>query len=303
MATVLLGVLLVVVLQFTRRVPTKPVTTNFVVERTGLHIDGYSDLVAFLESRGVDAHAAIADSIDWRQAHGFFHGDRFFSADEGGASTRTYESFEYSRLESMSQNGDLAATQALAAQMLLEDPFASLALYTRAANHGSIFAMLQIGGLRETFSNLALDRFSADPAYLQKLSELRGENSQNKLKVEAFAYVAAAIRDGGIVIVDQDLLDWAQRLSAELPPGKLASACALSENYFLKIGAARRSHGITPFTTEAPPIFFGIPNLQEQLPCRSTGHSIIWLLDLSRCSVTPVNQADQRTLDLYICQS
>lgn len=302
-ATALLGVLLYVVLQFARKVPTEPITTSVMAELAGLPVGGRSDLLAILAGRGIDAQRAIAESIDWRQARGFLDSDRVFGVAGDDAPGRIYETLEFATLESMSEGGDLAATQTLAARILLEDPFASLELYSIAANQGSVFAMLKIGALRETFANIALDTYRADPAYLGKLSELRGKNSRGSLKMEAFAYVAAAIRDGGIAIVDQDLLNWIQRMARELPPAELAPACELSANLFLKISAARRRRGLSQITTEPPPVFFGIPNLQEQLPCQSTGHSIIWLLDLSRCSVIQVDHADGETPDLYICQN
>jgi hypothetical protein len=302
-ATALLGMLLYVVVQFTRRVPTEPVSANIVIQPVGLRIGGHSDLVAFLESRGIDPQRAIADSIEWRKTHGFFSHDRVFIGADDDFPTSAYDSLERSELESMSAGGNLAATQALAARMRPEDPFEALALYSTAANQGSIFAMIQIGELREIFADVALDKFSADEDYLRKLSEIRGPNSENNLQIEAFAYIAAAIRDGGIAIVDLDLLNWIQQMNEELLPVEQVAACEASENLFLKTSAARRSRGLAQITTEPPPVFFGVPNLVEQLPCRSTGHSIIWLLDLSRCSVTPANLADERTLDLYICQN
>ena len=139
-ATALLGVLLYVVLQFARKVPTQPVTTNIMTEPIGLSVGGRSDLPAILEARGIDAQRAIAESIDWRQARGFLDSDRMFGVAGDEAPARLYEILEIATLESMSESGDLAATQALAARKLLEDPFASLALYTTAANQGSVFA-------------------------------------------------------------------------------------------------------------------------------------------------------------------
>jgi hypothetical protein len=302
-ATALLGVLLFVLLQFARKVPTTPITANIRVDPAGPTISGRSDLLAILESRGFDAQRMIAESADWRRARGFLQTDPLFGVPGQGMPARAYDNLEFATLESMSDRGDPAATQALASRTRLEDPFAALDLYTTAADQGSIFAMLRIGALRETFSNVALESFDADPSYVRKLAELRGENSQNSLQMEAFAYVAAAIRDGGVAIVDQDLLDWIQQMGQALPPSDLTQSCELSENLFLKLSAARRSRGLPQITTQPPPVFLGIPDLQEQLPCRSTGHSIIWLLDLSRCSATPVNDADGRTLDLYICQN
>lgn len=302
-ATALLGVLLFVVVQFTRRVPTEPVVTNIVTEPAGLQIGGRADLAAFLESRQFDVARAIGDSIAWRRARGFFDSDRFFGTGEGDVSVPDYDSIDIATLESMSDTGDLAATQALAARILLEDPFTSLGLYATAANQGSTYAVIQIGGLRETFSDITLDKFISDPEYQQNLNELRGDGSINKLKIEAFAYIAAAIRDGGIAIVDRELLDWIQRLEYELRPEEQVSACAMSENIFLKFSSARRSRGLAQITTEPPPVFFGIPDLEAQLPCQSSGHSIIWLLDLSRCSASPVSHANGEVLDLYICQN
>jgi len=291
-ATALLGVLLYVVLQFSRKVPTAPITTDIMADPAGLSIDGPADLLTILAARGIDAPQAIAESVDWRRARGFPGHDRMFGVADQNAPARTYESLDNPTLMSLSRGGDLAATQILATQILLDDPFASLALYTTAANQGSVFAMLRIGALTETFSNAALDKFNADPAYLRKLNELRDDGSRGTLKMQAFAYVAAAIRDGGIAIV-----------ARELPPAELTSACELSENIFLKFSVARRRLGLVQIRTEVPPVFFGVPNLQAQLPCQSTGHSIIWLLDLSGCSAIPVVHSDGPVLDLYICQN
>jgi hypothetical protein len=303
MATALLGVLLYVVLQFSRKVPTAPITTDIMADPAGLSIDGPADLLTILAARGIDAPQAIAESVDWRRARGFPGHDRMFGVADQNAPARTYESLDNPTLVSLSRGGDLVATQILATQILLDDPFASLALYTTAANQGSVFAMLRIGALTETFSNAALDKFNADPAYLRKLGELRGDGSRGTLKMQAFAYVAAAIRNGGVAIVDQDLLDWIQTMARDLAPAELTTACELSENIFLKFSVARRRLGLAQIRTEVPPVFFGVPNLQAQLPCQSTGHSIIWLLDLSRCSAMPVVHSDEQARDLYICQS
>lgn len=301
-ATALLGVLLYVVLQFARKVPTTPPTAETIHAPEHPRLANHPDLHEFLAARGLDGHKLLVESAHWRQARGFLGGDRLLGVTEDSAPSRAYQSIDTLVLNSMSDNGDLAATQTLAARTLPNDPFAALDLYMTAAEQGSIYAMLQIGSLRETLGDRALDRFKSDPDYLRKVGELRGDDSNQTLQMEAFAYIAAAVRDAGATIVDDDLLGWLRRMEREIPSAQRAAACELSERIFLKFGAARRGRGLAPLTTTPPPVFIAIRNLDEKIPCRTTSHPIYSLIDLSRCSVRPV-ETDRGDADLYICQT
>jgi hypothetical protein len=301
-ATALLGVLLFVVLQFTRNIPTAPPTVDAVDESPGRRLAGFPDLHEFLTEQGLDGMRLVAESARWRQARGFLGSDRLLNVSEDNAPSRSYQALDTAALENRSEGGEMAATQTLAARTRVDDPFASMDLYATAAAQGSVYAMIQIGSLRETLGNMPLDRFDSGPAYRRKLGELRDDDSSRTLQTEAFGYVAAAVRDGGAAVVDEDLLGWLQRMEKEIPSAQRAAACELSERIFMGFSAARRSRGLAPLTTTPPPVFIAIPNLDQKLPCRATPYPIFSLIDLSRCSVYPVENERDDAMDLYICQ-
>ena len=56
-------------------------------------------------------------------------------------------------------------------------------------------------------------------------------------------------------------------------------------------------------TTQPPPVFFTIPDLTNRLPCNKSSFPIENLLDLTRCTTTPVRNAEDEALDLYLCLS
>jgi hypothetical protein len=302
-ATALLGVLLYVIVQFTRDLPALPsVEVIRPSDRNG-EISAYTELIELLEEKGADAERVIADWSRWLQSRGFPGNYGLSGIAEQNTSTGEYADLNDAALESLSAKGDMAATQMLASMRISIDPFAAMDLYTTAAAQGSAYAMLQIGSLRQTFANIALDGYRADPGYLKKLSRLRGDDSNQTLRMEAFAYAMAAVRDGGPPIIDPDLLLWLQRMAEALPPALRESACELSEQLFLEFSGARRSRGLAPLTTIPPAVFISIPNLAEQLPCLETSHPVFPLLDLGDCEIYSVELFQGSVMDLYICEN
>lgn len=301
-ATALLGVLLYVVVQIAGQLASVPVAEP--VDLPGItpedqRLMGSEDLLELLHARGLDGELLMLESADWRRQRGFLGGVWWL----GNPEPDTHHLLDTQTLEKMGDDGDMAALQTLAERVRMADPFAAIKLHTAAAERGSIYSMLQIGSLRETLGSLDLDRLRSSPDFLRQLAELRHEDSKRTLQMEAFAYVAAAARDGGPAVIDSDMLGWMQRMERDLNPGQRSAACELSASIFLEISAARRSRGVAPLRMTPPPVFLAIRDLEQQLPCRTTSYPIPSLLDMSQCSMTPVGLAGVGTANLYICDS
>jgi hypothetical protein len=309
-ATGLLGVLLFVILQFARDMQTRIVEEpgsapkpGFIRESRLPRITTEDELLAFLGTRDIDPARAVRASLEWQKSHGFLGRHELFGVTEENSPDRAYESLADDALASMSEQGDLGATQALASGMSPVDPVAAMALYELAASQGSIYALLQIGSLRETFADMAFEKIRADAAFLEKLGQLTLEEPNLTLHMSAFAYAMAAVRQGGVAVVNLDLLAWIQRMAGQLTPDREAAACAYSGRLFVEYGRARRARGLAPITTDPPAVFIGVPDLADRLPCRTTTHPVIPLLDIGNCSIDTVENALGETVDLYICQN
>jgi hypothetical protein len=302
-ATALLGVLLYVILQLAHDLKNAP-----VIEATqplaGNHgISTYADLLGFLERKGIGSEHAIASSAGWFQDRGFPGSHSLLGIPGQNEWTEQYPDLDDAVLESLSAKGDMAATQTLASHRISIDPFAAMELYATAAAQGSTYAIIQIGSLRETFANMELDRYRADPVYLEKIGRLRGDDSNQTLQLEAFAYAMAAVRDGGPPVIDRDLLAWLQRMAETIPPSLRESACERSEQVFLEFSGARRTRNLAPITRDPPAIFISIPDLADLLPCRETSHPAASLLDLRNCEIYPIEMFMGSAMDLYSCEN
>jgi hypothetical protein len=310
-ATALLGVLLFLILRLTgdlqMRVDGATETdaspgTAFIRESGLPRITTRAELLDRLRGKAIDAEDAIRKSIRWRNERGFFGPDELLGVTEENSPVRAYDALTDRDLAAMSDRDDVGATQALALRSSPVDPIAAMTLYETAASQGSIYAMLRIGSLRETFADLADEKIEADEDLMMKLGVQGLEESDNTMHVAAFAYVAAAVRDGGPAVVDHELLAWITRMAERFPPAREAEACAYSDQLFIRTGVARRGRGLPPITTNPPPVFLGIPDLDDLLPCRTTPHPIIQLLDVSECSTDRVENSRGETVDLYICR-
>lgn len=305
-ATALLGILLFLVVRIAgdmeARITADAEPIPVFIHETGLpRIKGPAELNPFIESHDIDADIAIAASAEWRSAHGFLDRYELFGITEQAAPARAYDDLDDDELAARSAQGDLGATQALAARIATTDPVAAMSLYETAAAQGSAFAMVRIGSLRDTIADMMREDIRDDTGFRARLGELDAGEPTRTMHMAAFAYVAAAIRDGGIAFVDHDLLAWTARMAESFSPEREAAACAYSAQLFVKLSVARRGQGLAPITTEAPPVFAAVPDLFQKLPCRTTPNPIIQLLDLGECSIEAVEITRGETTDLYIC--
>ena len=320
-ATILLGVLLYTIVRFSENLPEAPPADSIrettplatpenaslpqpATRTSGLpRVSTYSELLDFLTAQGIDGRSAIADSARWLQERGFSGINTLLGVTEENARSIALQSLDDATLHTMLEAGDSGASQTLASRALFTDPFAALELYRTAASQGSVYAILQIGSLLESLSDITLDDFVTDPAYLQKLIDLRNRDPAQGPKIAAFSHALTAARDGGMPVIDTEMLTWLQRLSGEFSEFEQQSACEQSAQLFFEISAERRQKGLQPISTEPPPVFLSIPDLEKQLPCRTTNHPIIQLLNLTRCSRTEVEDNRGDRMILNICEN
>lgn len=320
-ATILLGALLYTISRFTGSLPEAPPATS-IRESAALsppasadppgfrdspgelpRVSSNAELLAYLNAQGIDGQQAIADSAIWLQERGFFATNTLLGITEEKAPGTALASMDDERLQTIAEAGNSGASQALAARVLFTDPFTALDLYRTAAGQGSVYAILQTGALLESLHDLALDEFVADPAYLRKLSDLRSGSTNQNPKFAAFSHAVAAARDGGVPIIDTEMLQWIKRLSSGFSASEQQSACERSAQLFLEFGSERRRNGLQPISTDPPEVFLSIPELEAQLPCKTTQYPIIQLLDLSSCSRTLVQDGRGERMELNICKN
>jgi len=308
-ATILLGVLLYTILRFAHDLniawdgsPLKPPpATNDTPDTTQPRIATATDLLALLEKelarQSLDSETALDEYAEWSTARGFIGKNRL----PGSPDTTSLMPGDQAALLARSEAGNATASQALAAQILFTDPFRAIELFHRAAEQGSTFALLRTGSLLEALDTAGTGTGADDVKHRERVNELTKQGVGNSLRLTALGYVITAIRDGGAPIVDRSLLTWLDRLQFETTNDELVAVCEWSEHTLFDIAKGRALRGKSPVTTNAPPVFFTIPGLADQLPCRRSAFPIENLLDLTNCTVTPVHNAAGELLNLYLC--
>ncbi|HJP39693.1 MAG: hypothetical protein QF483_02710 [Gammaproteobacteria bacterium] len=306
-ATVLLGILLYTILQFAHDLNVAwdgsplepPAKTSNQHATTVPRITGAVDLHNMFADGALDA--ALNDYAAWSDARGFAGNNRLFAAPVDTPSNLPADMDE-TALRTRSEAGDVTATQALAAQMLFADPFAAIALFRRAAEQGSTFALLRIGSLLAAIDTADAYNEATSSAPRQRIADLIEPGLNHSLRLTAFGYMVTALRDGGAPIVDHDLLNWLDRINDSVTNDERLAVCRWSERTLMEIAKRRVRWGKPAVTTITPKMFFAIPDLAERLPCRRTVHPIDNLMDLTHCTVSKVRNAADQDLDLYICK-
>ncbi|RMF98850.1 MAG: hypothetical protein D6727_01770, partial [Gammaproteobacteria bacterium] len=231
-------------------------------------------------------------------SRGFLGAEPLLGVDADDAPLVYYEALDDATLEGLRQARDLGATQVLASRRALDDPFAALELYREAAGLGSLAAYLQIASLYSTLASVPLENLRGNPQLLRRVSGIRPTAA-----LSAFGWLMAGLRDGGPVIADPVLVDWAQRLFAQLPENQRSAACELSERFLLQVAGLRRNNGLPPFPDSRPPVFLSVPALDEALPCGDTRFPFYTMLDTGDCLAEPAIDGSGRERLLYVCDS
>lgn len=321
-ATALLGVLLFVVRQIADDAPVSElaipvpktpikvesesatVSTESAESQNGgqplRRIANAGDLIELLEARGLDGDSRVAATAEWLQERGFNGPNPLYGVDLAASPDAYFASLDDDTLKVMSEGGDAGATLTLALRESLEDPFAATDLYTLAAAQGSSLALLQLGSQRETFSDIALDDYAADPEFRKRLNRIARGNPE-LLLTDALAYATAAVRDAGEPIVDQRLVDWLDSLGDRLPERLHGRACEQGFGTYVALSMRRRELGIAPVNFTPPPVFLTVPDLEERLPCGETNSPVVSTLDLFGCLTEPVLDASGRDALVFIC--
>jgi len=311
-ATILLGILLFTILRFAHDLNVAwdggklkpPPATDDTRASTRPRIATTTDLHAFLDQQGaengIDSTAILNDFAKWSDARGFTGRNRLFgTADTVPSGALTANDDDVLRMRS--DAGDAAASQALAERILFVDLYGAIELFRRAAEQGSTFALLRIGALLEALDATGTGYEIADPAQRQRVVDLTEQGVGNSLRLTALGYILVAIRDGGAPVVDGPQLTQLDRFHDETTNDEWVAVCEWSENTLLNIARARIRWGKPAVVTVAPPIFFSVPDLADRLPCSRTAYPIDNLMDLTHCTITPVRNADDEALDLYLC--
>jgi hypothetical protein len=178
-----------------------------------------------------------------------------------------------------------------------------MTLFSKAADQGSAYALLRLASLRESFSDLNTDGRKLGPDYLDQLLEYRGANSATSLKTSSYAHVVSAMRDGGLPVIDTELLAWQDRLEQELTDSEIASACDQSERMLFDVNVARRKQGKLRPSVSPPPVFVSPPDAGSRLPCTNAVPDNPALLDQGPCEIIPIITTNGQPANLNICES
>ncbi len=320
-ATLLLGVLLIVVRQIggdaevePLEVPTPqaaesqdadaaaeaPAAAAPAGRAAPVQLTSSADLQALLDARGLNGANLLDASAEWFRQRGFNGPQPLLGVAAGNTPEDYFASLDDETLRSLSEAGDAGATLSLGMRVALTDSFAALDLFKKAVEQGGSAALLQIASQRETFSYFNLSDYDTDPEFARRLRVL-SRSSPDRLLADAFVYASVAIRDSGEPIVDEQLLDWLDSLKGRLSDTRRSRICERSFGQYVNMGMARRNAGLPPVNFDAPPVFLALPDLDERLPCNDTNSPIASTLDLSACSIEPVFDDLGRERMLYIC--
>ncbi|MGI9329397.1 MAG: hypothetical protein ACR2QB_01665 [Gammaproteobacteria bacterium] len=318
LATGLLGVLLFVVRQIVVDQPVEPIKVPVAsrspeqaapeavllrVDESGEAlpvIDSPAALRALLIEQGMAPDIALADTRDWFAARGYLASGplRHLVGDTRAADY--YASLDDDTLRSLSEGGEVLATQELAGRQRVTDPFAALGSYQAAANQGSVNALLKMASLRETLAEIRPEDFASDPGFVRQLSRVAGKDG-TALRIAAYGNVLTAMRDGGPAVIDDELMGWAQEMESRLTPMQQTQACNRSFNEFIGLSNQRRLKGMAPITVTPPPTFLALPELDARLPCQETISPVATTQILDDCIVREVVDGRGGLRELYLC--
>ena len=275
-ATILLGVLLFTIVQFANDLDVAWDGTRIEPEQPAdRSVSTFTaDPDAALGTAGLEASTARAAADRWRQARGL-PADSYLTANTPVIITQA------------------AVTQAQAEQLRFDDLPTALALFNKAAEQGSAYALLRIAALLEALAATTSDA----PDTIAMLSVADGPD----LRLSALGYILTALRVAGPPLADIDLVAGIDRLLPETTLEQRSLACQWSERRLLDLARARAKQGVRTISTDTPPVFLTAPGAIDSLPCGDIGASAKTLLAESGCAAQPFRSADNGLHDLWIC--
>jgi len=265
-------------------------------------ITSHEELVAFLDARGLDGRLLTDEAANWYRARGFLGAYELFGVTADRAPGVYYETLDEPTLQAMSDAGDAGATQTLARLAMFLDPILGYALYKKAVTQGSVYAVIRVADTLNLFAETQLIDYASDQALFEKYLNMQKRVPGGNLHTEAYATLLAALGDGGPPIVDAELLAWSGRLEAKAPQQSLEYGCRRSGEILVENSAARRSNSLAPLSITPPPVFMGMTDREERMPCAAGSYPIISMMDVSDCAVERVVNDAGAEADLHICR-
>jgi len=303
LATALLGILLYVILGIVGDVsiplPEANDTTEVEAElQSAALISNQAELITFLQTQDVDSVQALEKYRGWLSAFGYPDLPEFLQEPGYRPDAEQLATRDDAALLSLAGEGDTLAMQILATRSVGNDPLDAANWYRNAAMRGSVYAMLRLSDLMETFANPKLNEFNTDPVFASSLQDLR--DAVPSLPEEALRWAIAAATVGGQPALSVDLAARLERQAAALQDGTVAQVCSSSQRLVLELAAERRAHGGLALTTVPPEIFVSAANLVgDAIPCQGL---IVPFIDISTCAANLIRTAPQKAALLWVCK-
>jgi hypothetical protein len=284
----------------TREPPVPPVAeaARATFDDTAPRITSRKELAAVLKARGLDADKLIFQYEDWRVARGFFDADALAGVGPDDVLAPVYAAMDRATQKSLADSGDLGAIQAYAAGSLPGDPFTAINYYRRASELGSAAAMAALAGVLADLAAGPPIEAPKDPAWAQRLLELRGGDPGRDLRWDASAWTLASIRQYGPMLATPAALDLIEGLNRTPDKLLLTSVCVQS----LAILGAMSAATADQDTAALPPVFVAEKDLYARLPCRDTPAPVTPPRALDSCTASPAIGANDRPAELWICR-
>lgn len=255
------------------------------------------ELARVLKARGLDAERLIARYQDWRAARGFLGADSLAGIRSDDSLSSVYTAMARTTQKSLADSGDLGAMQAYAAGSLPDDPFTAIDYYRRASEMGSAAAMAGLAGVLAEIGARPMAERDGDPAFADKLLNLRGGDPARDLRRDSAAWTLASIRQYGPILATPDNLDMVERLGNSPDTVMVSAICGQSLAILGVLSAATSDKD----SSTLPPVFITEKGLYDRLPCRDTPAPVTPPRALEACTASPAIGSNNQPVELWIC--
>ncbi|MGI9309426.1 MAG: hypothetical protein ACR2P6_09195 [Gammaproteobacteria bacterium] len=304
LATALLGVLLYVILGIVGDVSISLPETDEPSEvasdvLAAPLVSNQTELRQFLHTKGADSDLALESYLNWLAEFGYTDFPDVLLAEGQVANTAPLREEDDASLLSLAGEGDTDAMQMLATRSFDRDPLDAANWYRNAAMRGSVYAMLRLSDLMETFADPKLAEFNTDPVFATSLQELR--DAVPSFAEEALRWSIAAATVGGQPALSDDLVARLRRQSATLDEPTVLRVCNSSQRLVLELAAERRTYGGLTLTTEPPAMFVSATEtIAEVIPCQGL---IVPFIDTNNCNSNLIQVEQGKAATLWVCNT